>query len=765
MRPIFLGCLLLALPALIPSAQARSARPVPGVPTDTVQGTVVDSTGAPVARADVSLLEFGRRTLTDAQGRFALGAVPAGRYTLVATGPGYPSVARPVTVPLAEALVVRLTGEPSLLPPVTVTATRSPLDPRLSPLPATELSGDALRRSTSVSLARAVEELPGLRTLSTGEQIGKPVIRGLSGPRVLVLDNGLRLEDYSWSDEDGPSVDARLADRVEVIRGPASVLYGSDAVGGVINVLPADLPRADAGGTVSRFRSEVFGASNNIEGGALLGFEGAKGGLGARATVIGRTAGDLHTPGGELDNTGFSAVNGELAVGASGMNGGATIRYSRYGGEFKLLEAGGPGAEGAPAGDGGPERKLSDDRVRLDATRVLGGVRLEARAQWQRHWIAENSDEAPAPGGGTEEGRVFDLLLNTGTLDLLLHHRLGSHVTGTVGLSGMLQSNDSRGPEALIPDARTRDGAVFALERADLGRWSLLAGARIDVRGIDADANADLALPATSRRNTAATGDVGLVFHAAPSLAVTANAGRAFRAPNLFELFAHGPRLGEARFEIGDSTLGPETSFNLDLGLRWEGRGVRAELAAFRNWIADYIFGAPTTEFQDSLRVFRYGSTDATLVGGEARVIVAPVPHLSLGGQVEYVRGSDAQDRPLPDIPPVRGLLETELGDLALGWFERARIGVELELVGGQHRVPSYDLAGSGAAVFDLPTDGYALLGFEVGAEHTVGGRRLTLAGRVRNLTNTQYRDYLSRYKTFAYNPGRDVSVRVGLEL
>jgi len=318
-RPIFLACLLLALPALIPSAQAWSARPVPGAPTDTVQGTVVDSTGAPVARADVSLLELGRRTLTDAQGRFALGAVPAGRYTLVATGPGYPSVARPVTVPLAEALVVRLTGEPSLLPPVTVTATRSPLDPRLSPLPATELSGDALRRSTSVSLARAVEELPGLRTLSTGEQIGKPVIRGLSGPRVLVLDNGLRLEDYSWSDEDGPSVDARLADRVEVIRGPASVLYGSDAVGGVINVLPADLPRADAGGTVSRFRSEVFGASNNVEGGALLGFEGAKGGLGARATVIGRTAGDLHTPGGELDNTGFSAVNGELAVGASGV--------------------------------------------------------------------------------------------------------------------------------------------------------------------------------------------------------------------------------------------------------------------------------------------------------------------------------------------------------------------------------------------------------------------------------------------------------------
>src|SRR6266542_1781590 len=494
MRLLLAGWLALAaLSAGVPGTLAAQH--------DVMKGTVVDSTGAPVGRVDVALPELGRRTLTDADGQFSLGQVPPGQYTLVASSPRFRPMARRVRVPLSEPLVLRLiSGGAALLAPVTVTATRDPIDPRESPLPASELSGDALRRSVSVSLARAVETLPGLRTLSTGEQIGKPVIRGLAGSRVLVLENGLRLEDYSWSDEDGPSVDARLAERVEVIRGPASVLYGSDAVGGVINVLPADLPRAEAGHTVSRFRSEVFGSSNNTEGGALVGFEGARGGLGARATLLGRTAGDLHTPDGELGNTGFSALNGELAVGLSGSSGGASLRYSRYAGEFKLLEAGGPGATGAGEEDeekeGGPERKLSDDRVQLVASRLLGGMRLEAKAQWERHWIAENSDEAPAPDGGTEEGRVFDLLLNTGSFDLLLHHTLGSRASGTVGVSGMLQDNDSRGPEALVPDARIRSGAVFGLERIDLGRWSLLAGARADLRGVEADATPALGLPA-----------------------------------------------------------------------------------------------------------------------------------------------------------------------------------------------------------------------------------------------------------------------------
>src|SRR2546425_653334 len=213
----------------------------------------------------------------------------------------------------------------------------------------------ARRVGGPVRPGRALETLAGVRTLSTGESIGKPVIRGLAGARVLVLGNGSRLEDYSWSDEDGPSVDARLAERVEVIRGPASVLYGSDALGGVVNVIPAELPDANGGPAFARSGLEVSGATNNAEVAGALRVEGASGRLGWRATAIGRHAADLHTPAGELDNTGFGALSGEAAVGFRGSRGGAALRYARYGGEFKLLEAGGPPAPGT--GEAGAPRR------------------------------------------------------------------------------------------------------------------------------------------------------------------------------------------------------------------------------------------------------------------------------------------------------------------------------------------------------------------------------------------------------------------------
>src|SRR3989441_917796 len=258
----------------------------------------------------------------------------------------------------------------------------------------------ARRVGGPVRPGRALETLAGVRTLSTGESIGKPVIRGLAGARVLVLGNGSRLEDYSWSDEDGPSVDARLAERVEVIRGPASVLYGSDALGGVVNVIPAELPDANGGPAFARSGLEVSGATNNAEVAGALRVEGASGRLGWRATAIGRHAADLHTPAGELDNTGFGALSGEAAVGFRGLRGGAGLRYARYGGEFKLLEAGGPPAPGT--GEAGPAGQPPGDRRPLAGGYRPGTGRGEGKGQRQR--------PPPAEGAGQTNARHLPLI-------------------------------------------------------------------------------------------------------------------------------------------------------------------------------------------------------------------------------------------------------------------------------------------------------------------------------------------------------------------
>src|SRR6266480_849993 len=219
---------------------------------DTLSGRVTDSAGAAVPSATVLISELHRVATSGADGAFRLADVPPGEYTVIVRHVGFAPFAREVQVHGPTTLTVTLRRAPVWLEPVTITATRVPSAALGSPLSAAALSEDGLRRDQSVSLAHSLARLPGVNALTTGAQIGKPVIRGLAGARVLVLANGNRLEDYSWSDEDGPSVDARLAQRVELIRGPASVLYGSDAVGGVVNVIPAELPDANGGPRVTR---------------------------------------------------------------------------------------------------------------------------------------------------------------------------------------------------------------------------------------------------------------------------------------------------------------------------------------------------------------------------------------------------------------------------------------------------------------------------------------------------------------------------------
>jgi len=618
-----------------------------------------------------------------------------------------------------------------------------------------QLAGDRLHREQSTSLSGAIDRLPGVRNLTTGQQIGKPMIRGLAGSRVLVLDNGHRLEDYAWSDEDGPSIDARLAQRVEVIRGPASVLYGSDAIGGVVNAIPTALPDPSAG-KFTRSMAELSGATNNREADLVLGADGARSRIGWRATAIARLSEDLTTPDGKLENTKFSAVTGEAAAAMQSSRGTSTLRYARYGGEFHLLEANEPPKPAGGEEEEGPERKLGDDRIQFTGNYVFGKLRFEPKLQWQRHDLAEVSDEL-GPGGAPTgvESEVFKLLLNTMTADFLVHHGDEGKVHGTLGVTGEYQSSDSKGIVPLVPDARLTSGAIFGFEQLDFGKVSVVAGARGDVRSLKADANAELGLTDQSRHSGAFAGDVGVILRPLTDVAVTANVGRAWRAPTLFELFANGPRLGEARYEIGDKNLDPETSLNIDGSLRWSSRRAHAEIAGFRNRIQDFIYIAPTGETQGSLQVYRYEHALATLTGAEVSADFDPTNLLTLRGRYDAVRGTnEATDSPLPLIPAPRTTFEAELHRVGLGWAEHAHAGLDVEINSKQTR----------RTTFDFETDSYTLLGLEAGMARRLGSRPFRFDVRVRNLTDKAYKSYLSRYKSFALDPGRNVLIRISAE-
>ena len=723
---------------------------------DTLHGTVVDTAGHPLAAATVSVAELGLTLITRADGAFQIAKPPAGRYAVVVRHPGYAPTVATAVVP-GPSLTVVLRPSALHLGAVTVTATRSAISPLASPLPTAELAGEQLRRAHEVSLAHALDELPGVRTLSTGEQVGKPIIRGLTGPRVLVLDNGQRLEDYSWSDEDGPSVDARLAERVEVIRGPASVLYGSDAIGGVINVIPREVPDGRGRPPFLRAAAEVYGATNNNEVGTVLRAEGASGRFGWSVTGIGRRADNFHTPPGndstptgDIYNTAYHAINGEAEAGLHGDRGSVTLRYTRYGGAFGLLDGPPVPADNAD----GPLRRLSDNRLQLASNNVIGSVRLETKSQWQRHSLQEVSDQS-RNGDSTPN---FDLLLNTYSTDVLLHHASPGGLTGTVGASGLYQDNRTRGLEPLVPGARTLAGAVFALETATLGRWTLLFGARGDARHLSVDSNAALQVSAQARNASALTANMGVVYRAEPGLAVAANAGRAFRAPTLFELFTNGPHLGEDRYEIGLPNARPEVSFNADLSVRWQSRRLRGEVAAYRNQIGSYLYIAPTgsTDPGSGLVIYRYQQARAVLVGAEIGAEIVAAPMLTLRARADAVRGTNNEtNEPLPLIPAPRADVEAEWHTSGLRWAERVYLRAGLQAVTRQTRL----------GPFDEQTPAYQLLNLGTGLEQTVGGRLIYLDVRVRNATNTRYTDFLSRYKVFAFGEGRNVVVRLSTGL
>ena len=714
-----------------------------------VSGRITNRAGQPVDDATVSVAELGRSSTTGTDGRYQLGDLPTGRYLLSVRRVGYVSVVRVVDVTITDVEVdIALDAGSIRIEPVNVTSTRMPIAANVTPLAVSILTGEQVHPDGGISLAHSVAQLAGVRNVSSGQQVGKPMIRGLFGPRVLVLTDGSRLEDYSWSNEDGPSLDARLAQRVEVIRGPASVLYGSEAIGGVVNVIPADLPSSADGSRFHRTGLEAYGGSNNTELGTAGMVEGAQGRYGFRAMATGRFALDVQTPKGKLQNSGFWAFNSESAFGINNAHGSTVVRGAHYGGEFHLLESRGP-----EAGDstGGPVRQTFDDRLQVTNNYVVSsGLRFETKAQYQRHAVTEVSDDCqPAPGQTTcakvKDQQAFGLVLNTGSIDLLAHHSTGDHVAGTVGISGMYQLSGTSGPIFLVPGATTSAGGIFAFEQAAFGSVTFVGGARADARRLSSDANPVLALTADTRSWSNASGDVGIVIHALPELSVVANLGTGWRAPTLFDLYTNGPNVGDARYEIGNSALRAERDRNVDGGMRWGSNRVRGDATVFRNFVDDFIYTAPTTQTISGLRVFRHQQTDARLTGAEFSASVDVADPLTVRASHDFVNGTDAVTGvALPFMPPPRTILGADLHGASIGWATRASVGAELEINATQARLAPSDVASSG----------YTLLNLKFSMERMVRARPIRFSVDVRNATNASYTDFLSRYKSFAYGPG-----------
>jgi iron complex outermembrane recepter protein len=765
-RPIAGALLTLLLPLAAAAAAApggpRIGREEGPSPAPLVTGTVRDSLGNPLANVQVIVTEVSRVTTTDMGGRFVLRGLPAGTYHLNTILIGYRPAHTVVVVPDSGAEVqvaITMIQATVRLQAVQVTATPTGTDPLNITQATIELSGSELNRNVGASVAQTLESEPGMAMRYNGPASNAPVIRGLTGERIVVLQDGGRTGDLSSTSADhGVSVDPLDAQRIEVVRGPASLLYGNSALGGVVNVISNDIPTT----VPTHIEGYVGGQAESVNPGgaasASLTFPaGSRFVLTARGGM--RRIDDVREGGaGILPNTDARNVRAVAGLGYIGERGNAGLVYR--GMDFQYgLPAPADADESGVRIDG--RRHEIAGRGALDLrNRHVSYVRLDGSSQWYNH------DEIERTG---EIGTRFKLRTQTVNATARTQFR---RVAGAVGVQGLFRQYTPTGAEALTPPANSGSGGVFVYQEIALTDQSLAEiqtprvqfGARYDLFAIRTRDEGEFGEDGRLRRAFQnVSGSVGLNVPFAERFSFSVSAARAFRAPTVEELLSNGVHAATSSFEIGDRGLRVETNQGFDGVLRARSGSTSGQLSAYYNRINDFIFpsfvkdtlveGEVPGEYE-TLPQFRYTQRDAHLRGVEGQVESEVARHVVLGVVGDLTRGDFVSGGgALPFMPAAR------LGGTARWDNGRLSVAGEYRHAFEQTRVSRGASGGSasGASNPDVPTAAYDLLNLSLTYSIYSGPYVHAFTVRADNLLDERYFDATSRIKSFAPNPGRNL--------
>ncbi len=771
-------------------------------------GTVTDDQGQPLPGVQVVDPALQRGTTTDADGQYRINNLPSGNHTLEFRFVGYQTAVREVVLEAGETATVDVTLKTQVLETegVTVTGTARARSTLRAPQDVDVMDTQDLQTHRSASLGALLREnVDGVSSIQTGSQAGKPVLRGLSGNRIVLLKDGIAQEYYQFGVRHFPTRTAREAERVEVVRGASSILYGSDALGGAINVISKPAPTTgidelDVEGTAS---TQYYTNNNERVGGLDLSV--AQGNVGWRVGLERRVVGNFHTPDaptffetqrggtfgdpkytGEVPFTNFEQWSGYGQVGMQGEFGTLQL-YGDYWSNAHnfILPTGGPADDNPnsppPNGLG---QNLEHSNVVAKGNLVADGFVFKPRLSWQR-----SIRQSGAPGtalanirdGGGLGGFNYPLDLKTdiytGRVEVA-HPSLGA-LNGTIGAEMQHQDADTRGPAELQPSAQTWNMGVFVFEDLDLDPVTFSFGSRVDVRTVEAVPN-DRTTDPDQLENTYTTlsGAVGASYAFGHGIAIATNLSSGFRAPSIFELYASGVHGGVAAFQMGNPNLDPERSYSADLSFRMRRDRVTAEVTGYVNAIRNYIFLENTGETNPAsgLPVFAAGQTDALIPGVEATVEMSPRSWLQVGGSTAVLDGTgdglgaQGADGQLPLLPAntVSGFVKWIPKSTARVKNPHLKVSVkhafQKDAAGRYEPFAQFD-GGFGPPFGTASTRAYRVVNVEARTTLALGlGAPLTLTVGVDNLLDETYRDFLDTYKGYALSPGRDVRFSMSVQ-
>lgn len=644
-----------------------------------------------------------------------------------------------------------------------------------------EITGLELQKTRGLTLGESLKSITGVNTIQTGPSISKPMVHGLYGNRVLIMNNGVRLEGQTWGSEHAPEIDPFIATKLSVIKGAASIRYGMDALAGVVLVDPKDLPHSRSlNGEIN-----LVGASNGKSGAASGFLEGGLGkklsGLSWRVQGTLKQSGSYSTPTYYLTNTGVKENNYSAALAYHKKGLGLEAFYSNFNTTIGIYS----GSHVGNLNDlylifNSPQpivksefsyniargyQTVNHQTLKAKAFynfKKLGKIEYTfARQENKRNEFGEDLSYNQAIVDANIPDAYFQLI--THTSELIWEHKPIKNISGSIGASYMTQGNIFQGLDyrALIPNYRNYSGGLFMLEKWNRRKLTIEAGARYDYKWMRTYTEDFTTLTKHSSdfswQNVSAT--LGALYRFNAHSTLNTSLGTGWRPPASIELFALGVHQSAASFEIGDTTLKTERSYNVQSYLNLSYKKFQAEAGAYFSLMDNYIYLkpllTPVTTINGTYPAFKYTQANVYYTGLDASFNYEFVKSLSLQSKssIIYAYNLDIHDY-LIYVPSNRFSNGVTYKKDSLGFLKDVYAGVSALVVTQQNHVPQN-------SDYIPPPKGYTLLNAELGLSVPVKEQLISISFTANNILNTVYRDYLNRFRYYANDLGRNFTIRL----
>ncbi|MCG8579775.1 MAG: TonB-dependent receptor [Bacteroidales bacterium] len=771
-----------------------------------LSGTVKTEDNSPLTGAVIYLYPIEKGSITDASGKFSLSHLPAGQYRIEVSFIGYKTFTDTISIKGDQTFNIQLEVSSLSLQEVVVKDNYAEQRKREESLNIEVVNDDYLKMNMGGSLMNSLERLPGVSTIDIGSGQSKPVIRGLGFNRVVVVENNIKHEAQQWGADHGLEIDQFAVENIEVIKGPASLMYGSDAIGGIINIKNNKIPTPNT----LRGNVDIIGKSNNSLIGSSLSLTGRKSWLHAslRATVL--SYGDYRVPADSVvifpDSYSYKVnLHNKQMRNTAGYehNYHGTIGIVKDHFQSRIMASQINSKGGFFANAHGLEPRQVDSELHDQSSRDIllpyyqvSHFKIANKTKWRKDQLEIQFD-----GGFQRNFRqewsqysshgymppVFpDTLPFSSELErefkkdyysanLNVKYTVNDQLTLTTGLNTEYHINDIDGRGFIIPAyKRSNIGAFLLLKYALSDESALQAGVRYDYGHISIDQYKDWYLSPviegndttyhyleraseTERDFSNFSWSAGYNYN--PSNWIfKVNAGKSFRMPTAQELAANGINYHYFRYEVGDADLSPEVSWQLDAGVEYAEPLFAVGASPFLNYFSNYIYLNPTSEFNQGYQVFYYNQSRVLRYGGEIHAHYQLFNALTLGIIGEYVYSrqlsGEKEGYTLPFSPPASAIINLKYRKDILGFAQNAYFSVDYRLTAAQNEVvPPED-----------PTPGYTLVNIGLGGDIRFKSQTLSVNMQVQNLFNKAYLNHTSYYRLMSIpEQGRNIVLNVSI--